>query len=91
MTTPTHQDSILDVLRACGVTEEQLAGFLAVCGGRKWYIPSVRPLSIEDRNRAIYDAWNGQNLNELRRRFHLGRAQIYTIIRQELHRRKGVA
>ena len=82
------QDSILDILRSVGMTEPQLDSFLAVCGGRAWYIPVRRPETIAERNAAIYDAWDGQNMVELRRRFHLSRTQIYTILRAELLRRK---
>lgn len=83
--------TILEILEAVAGGTLSVDALLATYGGRAWHIPVRRPETIAERNRAIYEAWNGSNLRELRARYSLSRSQIYEILRVELLRRKKLA
>lgn len=83
--------NILEILEAVAGGTLSVDALLATYGGRAWHIPTKRPETIAERNAAIYEAWNGHNMREIRVRFQLSRTQIYEIIRVELYRRKKLA
>ncbi|WP_323905339.1 Mor transcription activator family protein [Aeromonas veronii] len=49
-------------------------------GGRAYYIPTGDHLKAALRDRAIWDEFNGRNIDVLARRYKLSAPQIYAII-----------
>ncbi|MFQ2629846.1 Mor transcription activator family protein [Aeromonas caviae] len=49
-------------------------------GGRAYYIPTGDHLKAALRDRAIWDEFNGRNIDTLARRYKLSAPQIYAII-----------
>lgn len=59
-------------------------------GGRKFYLPNGEALDRALRNMRIWDDFNGNNVDDLARRYRLSDVQIYAILSEQrtLHRRK---
>ena len=87
----SDERTILEILESVAGGTLSVDALLAAYGGRAWHIPIRRPETITQRNAAIYDAWNGTNIQGLRARFGLSRSQIYEVLRDELMRRKQTA
>lgn len=49
----------------------------AMAGGREFYVPKV---DRKRRNAAIREAFNGQNMEELCRRYGVSKSQLYRIV-----------
>lgn len=49
-------------------------------GGRAYYIPTGDHLKAALRDRAIWDEFNGRNIEQLSRKYNLSVPQIYTVI-----------
>ncbi|WHF41899.1 Mor transcription activator family protein [Aeromonas salmonicida] len=49
-------------------------------GGRAYYIPTGEHLKAALRDRAIWDDFNGRNIDVLARRYKLSAPQIYAVI-----------
>lgn len=84
----TEERTILEILEAVAGGTLSVDALLKTYGGRAWHIPARRPETIAERNAAIYDAWDGNNMREIRVRFALSRSQVYGVLRVELLRRK---
>ena len=83
--------NILEILEAVAGGTLSVDALLATYGGRAWHIPAKRPETLAERNSAIYEAWDGNNMREIRIRFDLSRSQVYGVLRVELMRRKKSA
>lgn len=80
----THDErNIVEILEAVAQGSLSVDALLAVYGGRAWHIPLKRPGTIAERNRAIYQAWNGHNMPELKRTFQLSTRRLYEIIAEQ--------
>ena len=80
----TDDRNILEILEAVAGGTLSVDALLATYGGRAWHIPTKRPETMEQRNAAIYEAWNGHNMQELKRRFRLSTRRLYEIIGEQL-------
>ncbi len=69
-------------LRSAGVNESALKTIYNLFKGNIVYIPSLS-MTIGARNQAIYQKFNGRNINGLSREFSLCHQQIRKIINKQ--------
>ena len=68
-----------------GKAGKSIANELAITwGGQQVYIP----MDLARRNATIYEAFTGDNVHDLARRFHTSTNNIYGIIKSERDRRR---
>lgn len=94
-------DHLSEVLVDGGVDRDQAAVFALYAVVRlrhRWakqliYFAEGRAIDLHTRNKAIWDAFNGRNVDELAARYRVSRVWIYRIIedmrRDELATRQG--
>ena len=88
-------DHIFDMLTGTGMQEsdaraianETAAKIADNWGGQSVYIPMDLVARMSTRNAEILDAFTGNNITELVRKFRLSRQAIYRIVKAERQRR----
>ena len=74
---------------ALAASVEAASKILRHWGGAHLYIPKETIRAMRARNAAIYERFNGANLNELALEYGLSSRQAHTIVQQERKRIKG--
>ncbi|MCW8857006.1 MAG: hypothetical protein OQJ95_06535 [Kangiella sp.] len=52
-------------------------------GGQMLYLPSIKKVKKELRDRQLYEEFNGKNIDELCRKYKLAMPVVYAIIKQQ--------
>lgn len=75
-----------DIVQLLGL--EQFLSLCSLCGGGLVYLPTIKSLAIESRNREIYERFTGCNYKQLAIQYSLSERRVRKIIEQQKNTEK---